>query len=160
MPDRSSKSEDVKKENALDQTTDRDDNCENDIPEEIAEILEDLPKDKKTSMAKLMVQSIGITGRVSQESAISKKITSEHIGQYLEASKENMEKEFQEHRENKIFAVIIIIIALIFFGFLVVFLKDNPSLLEKLIYSIGGVIAGAFGGYGFGKRQNKQNEDD
>ena len=37
---------------------------------------------------------------------------------------------------------------------MIVLLKDNPDVMEKIIYTVGGVIVGAFGGYGFGKNRN------
>ena len=48
-------------------------------------------------------------------------------------------------------AVIVLLIALVFIVALVVLLKDNPDILEKVLYTLGGVITGAFGGYGIGK---------
>ncbi len=41
-------------------------------------------------------------------------------------------------------------------GTLIILLKDNPDIMEKIIYTVGGVVIGAFGGYGFGK--NKGDE--
>ena len=38
---------------------------------------------------------------------------------------------------------------------LVILLKDNPDVLEKVIYAGGGLIAGAFGGYGYGKNKRE-----
>lgn len=40
---------------------------------------------------------------------------------------------------------------MVFIVVLIVLLKDKPEILEKVLYSMGGLIVGAFGGYGFGK---------
>ena len=45
-------------------------------------------------------------------------------------------------------------IIMIFLIVIIVLLKDNLYIMEKVIYAVGGVIAGAFGGYGFGKNKN------
>lgn len=52
----------------------------------------------------------------------------------------------------------LVALALVFFTAIIVLLKDNPDVLEKIIYSVGGVIVGAFGGYGFG-RQKRDDAD-
>lgn len=45
-------------------------------------------------------------------------------------------------------------IAMVFFIILVILLKDTPDVMEKIIYTVGGVVIGAFGGYG----KNKNDE--
>ena len=45
---------------------------------------------------------------------------------------------------------------MVFFVILIILLKDNTDVMEKIIYTVGGVIAGAFGGYGFGKNRNDE----
>ncbi len=59
-----------------------------------------------------------------------------------------------EHR--KVFTFLTMIVAMVFFIFLVILLKDNPDVMEKIIYTVGGVVVGAFGGYGFGKNRNDE----
>lgn len=34
-------------------------------------------------------------------------------------------------------------------------LKDNPDIMEKVIYAAGGLIAGPVGGYGIGKNKTE-----
>ena len=48
------------------------------------------------------------------------------------------------------------IVAMVFFILLVILLKDIPDVMEKIIYIVGGVVIGAFGGYGFGKNRNDE----
>lgn len=56
----------------------------------------------------------------------------------------------------KIFTFLTMIVAMAFFILLVILLKDNPEVMEKIIYTVGGVVIGAFGGYGFGKNRNDE----
>ena len=46
---------------------------------------------------------------------------------------------------------------MIFIIVLVFLLGDKADILEKVLYTIGGLIVGAFGGYGFGK--TKRNDE-
>lgn len=39
---------------------------------------------------------------------------------------------------------------------IILLLKDIPDIMEKIIYTIGGLAAGAIGGYGFGKFKNDE----
>ncbi len=126
------------------------------LPEEVEATLEGFPDEAK----RLVIQEFGMMGmgRISQESAIAKKINEEHIASYLEGSREQMRNSFKEHRENKIFAVILVTVALVFFTIMIVLLKDNTDVLEKIIYSVAGLIAGAFGGYGFGRHKGQDDD--
>jgi hypothetical protein len=47
-------------------------------------------------------------------------------------------------------------VGMVFFILLVILLKDIPDVMEKIIYIVGGVVIGAFGGYGFGKNRNDE----
>lgn len=62
-----------------------------------------------------------------------------------------MKHTYQEMKHRKIFTFATIVIAMIFFVVIIVLLKDNPDVMEKVLYTVGGVVIGAFGGYGFGK---------
>lgn len=64
-----------------------------------------------------------------------------------------MEYQFKESRDNKIFIGIVVFLFMVFIVVLVFLLSDKPDVLEKVLYTLGGLIVGAFGGYGFGKTQ-------
>ncbi|MCI8293667.1 MAG: hypothetical protein HFH53_09090 [Hespellia sp.] len=85
-----------------------------------------------------------------------KKITPDHISQYLDGAELEMKNSYAEKFHRKIFTFSTMIVSMIFFVILVILLKDNPDVMEKVIYTVGGVVVGAFGGYGFGK--NKSDE--
>ena len=93
----------------------------------------------------------------SPEMELMKKMTSQNIDTFLEGQKAAMEYEFKESRENKIFLGIVVLLFMIFIIVLVFLLGDKPDILEKVLYTIGGLIVGAFGGYGFVK--TKRNDE-
>ena len=61
---------------------------QDDFPEEVAEIIDQIPDPKARSQMRTVVSSqFGMMGRVSPQMSISKKITSEHISDSLEIQK-------------------------------------------------------------------------
>lgn len=87
------------------------------------------------------------------ENPLVKKITEEHISSFLEGSKQNMELEYKDKKQNKIFVGLIILAVMIFIVILILLLKDTPELMEKIICTFVGLITGIIGGYGFGKNK-------
>lgn len=130
------------------------------VADSVIEDIEHLPSDKKHLVEKLMIQEFGMMGvsHISQENEVAKKINESHITNYLDGAREQMQNDYKERHERKIYTGILVFLALAFFVTIIVLLKDNPDILEKIIYSVGGLIAGAFGGYGFGK--HKSQDDD
>lgn len=126
--------------------------------ESIIDDIESLPTDAKKLVK--VVQEVGLmgVGHISQENEIAKKINAEHITNYLDGAKEQMQNAYKERHEKKIYTVILVVLALIFFVTVIVLLQDKPEILEKVIYSVAALVAGAFGGYGFGK-QSSQSDD-
>ena len=87
----------------------------------------------------------------SPEIELMKKMTSQNIETFLDGQKSAMEYQFKESRDNKIFIGIVVFLFMVFIVVLVFLLCDKPDVLEKVLYTLGGLIVGAFGGYGFGK---------
>lgn len=134
---------------------------ENSEVEEIIDGIENLPKDAKKLVKKLVVQEFGMMGigHLSPENEITKKINEEHITNYLDGAKEQMKSDYKERHEKKIYTVILVVLALAFFIAVIVLLKDEKTdILEKIIYSASSLVAGAFGGYGLGKHSNHSND--
>lgn len=121
--------------------------------ENIQEILsrKDIPDELKVDsiMRVLSVQMQG--GVVSSENMIAKKIDGEHITQFLEGSKSNMENSYREKKHRKILIFAVLLLTMVFVVIVILLLRDKPDTMEKVIYSLGGLAAGALGGYGFGK---------
>jgi hypothetical protein len=63
-----------------------------------------------------------------------------------------------ERRDNKLFALTFTVLALSFCVVLVLLLKERPDLLEKILCAVGGIVAGAFGGYGIGRHRGVSGE--
>lgn len=121
---------------------------------ELEQVLKNAPPQDREVIERLIVSSFQMREISSPETAVMKKITSEHITKYLEGAETDMKNSYKEKFQKKIFAFLTIVVAMIFFVIVILLLKDKPEIMEKIIYTLGGVIAGAFGGYGFGKRNN------
>ena len=121
--------------------------------------IDNLPKETK-QFVKMAVQEFGMMGisHFSQENEVAKKINESHITNYLEGAREQMQNEYKERHEKKIFTVVLVFLALVAFIVIIILLKDKPEILEKIIYSVAGFVAGAFGGYGFGRRHSQDSD--
>ena len=124
--------------------------------ENIDEILEGVPEEHKKTIQKLIISSIQMRGMISSENEVAKKITEEHITQYLEGTKLEMENSYEEKKHKKILVFLTIFLTMAFIVVIILLLKDIPDIMEKIIYTIGGLVAGAIGGYGFGKFKNDE----
>ena len=87
----------------------------------------------------------------SPESSVSKKMTSEHITQFMKDSGDNMRLTHKADSRKQWMIFGSVFLLLVFFVFVIIEFKANPDFIEKLLYSVGGLIAGALGGFGYGK---------
>lgn len=137
------------------------------IPEGNDNVLEDdvmdailgnipVPEEDRPEIRKMIGMSMQMGRVISPEMEIMKKMTPEHVTEFLETQKQAMQNEFKESKDTKIFLVVVLILFLAFIIALVVLLKDKPDILEKVLYTLGGLIAGIFGGYGFGKTRGNE----
>lgn len=127
----------------------------------LIEGIDNLPTDTKKRLVKRMVvQEFGMMGvsRSPLENEVAKKLNETHITKYLDGTQEQIQKEYQERHERKLFTFALVFLALVFFIAVIILLKDSPDILEKIIYSVTGFLAGAFGGYGFGKHKGKDDD--
>lgn len=119
------------------------------------ELLENMPEEHRRSVEKFFIsRSVQMREIASPENTVMNKITAAHVSAFLDASREEMRHTYQEMKHRKIFTFATIVIAMIFFVIIIILLKDNPDVMEKVLYTVGGVVLGAFGGYGFGKNSN------
>ncbi len=123
--------------------------------DELLEVINELPKEQREAVESLIFQSVQMQAMVSPESAMLKKIDGEHITKFLDASEKNMELSYKDRNNTRKAILIVVIASFVLVSFLVFMLKSNPETLEKVLFTIGGVIAGAFGGYGFGKHKQE-----
>lgn len=152
------KSEEVNSKNQTEDTMADENNKEEQKEEvtELEEILESVPKEEKHEIIKMVRMSMQMGKVLSPEMEIVKKLTPEHVTEYLKTQREAMVNHFKESKENKFFALFTLIIVLIFVVVLVVLLKDKPDVMEKVLYALGGLITGALGGYGLGKSKKEE----
>lgn len=130
---------------------------ENQEENELEEVLESVPPEHRKTIERMMISSVQMRSIASSpEHAVMKKITEEHISKYLQGAELEMKNSYTEKFQRKIFVFLTMLLAMIFFVVIIVLLKETPNILEKVLYTVGGVIAGAFGGYGLGKNQREE----
>lgn len=124
---------------------------------ELEDVLESVPPEHRKVIERMMISSsIQMRSISSPETEVMKKLTGEHISKYLDGAELEMKNSYAEKFHRKIFVFLTMIVAMAFFILLVILLKENPDVMEKIIYIVGGVVIGAFGGYGFGKNRNDE----
>ena len=64
--------------------------AEESLPEELSEALEEMSPEVRKHVEKFMISSVQMGGIVKQENAVAKKITEEHITEFLQDSKLQM----------------------------------------------------------------------
>lgn len=132
-------------------------NVDNDELEEseLEDVLESVPPEHRKVIERIMISSsMQMRSIASPEANVMKKLTSEHISKYLDGAELEMKNSYTEKFHKKIFSLLSMTIAMVFFIAIIILLKDSPVVMEKIIYTVAGVVAGAFGGYGFGKKRN------
>lgn len=135
-----------KSDNGLVETNDLD---------EIEEILDDAPEEVRHEVKKMMM-SMRMGGVMPPSMELMKKLTPEHVSEFLQGQREAANNQFKESRDSKVFLGISLVVILSFVVILVVLLKDSPDILEKVLYTLGGLITGLLGGYGFGKSRGSE----
>lgn len=101
----------------------------------------------------MMISSIQMRSISSPpEAVVMKKLTPEHISQFLDGASQEMQKSYAERFHKKKFTFLTMIVAMAFFVVVIILLRDDTDVMEKVIYAVGGVCAGAFGGYGLAKK--------
>lgn len=122
---------------------------------ELEDVLESVPPEHRRVIERMMISSsIHMRSISSPETAVMKKLTPAHISKYLDGAELEMKNSYAEKLHRKVFTFLTTLVAMGFFIILVILLKDIPDVMEKVIYIVGGVVVGAFGGYGFGKNKN------
>ena len=115
------------------------------LQSELEDVLDSVPPEHRKVIEKMMISSsVQMRSMVSPETTVMKKLTSEHISRYLDGAELEIKSIyfFNNDCRNGFFIIIVVL------------LKDTPDIMEKFIYTVGGVVIGAFGGYRFGKNKN------
>lgn len=124
---------------------------EENFDSEFDEILEGIPAEERHEVRRMIGMSMRMGGIISPEMELMKKMTPEHVTEFLTTQNKAMENQYKENRENKIFLFFVLFTVLAFIVVLIVLLKDNPEMMEKVLFSLGGLVTGLFGGYGLGR---------
>lgn len=122
---------------------------------ELEEALEDVPEEVRHEV-KNMMMSMHMGRITSPEMKLMDKLTPEHVSEFLAGEREASNNQFKESRDNKIFLGITLVVVLVFIVILVIILKDKPDILEKVLFTLGGLVTGLLGGYGFGKYKGSE----
>ena len=98
-----------------------------------------------------------------QSKSLVDRMNPEHVTQALENEKQAELHQFQiaelEHRDNNNNRLFLLALVLVVTGIIVTILvlfRSNPEMVEKILVAVGGLIAGAIGGYGFGKSKRSK----
>ncbi len=116
-----------------------------------SEILEAIPEEDRGRVSSIIKQTM-FSGVMRRSSPIADKITTEHITQLISKSDEQDLRDRKERKEERNYNLFLILISLIFIGFLIVYLKYNEDLLIKIVIGIISFI----GGFGFGQSRKKE----
>lgn len=127
------------------------------IPEEISEVLEGVPEEKRRMIEALFVSQTSFISRFSPEMETSKKITSEHITKLLDTDAKAMEYSYKDKTQARWFYILISFLICVVLIALVVLLKDNPTTMEKIITIVISTLVGGAGGYGLGVKNRKDS---
>lgn len=129
-----------------------------DEAEVLDEILDSVPQEHRKTVERMIISSsFQMRSIANPETAVMNKITEEHISQFLTGSREEMQYSYKEKSQKKIFTLLALVLVMAFCIIIICLLKDSPDIMEKVLYAVGGVVAGAFGGYGYGK--NRREDD-
>ncbi|NCU32960.1 MAG: hypothetical protein EOM23_08535 [Candidatus Moranbacteria bacterium] len=120
------------------------------IPEEI---LEAIPEEDRGKFASIIRQTM-ISGVMKRSNPIADKITPEHITQIISKSDDQDKRDREERKGERYYNLLLIVIALVFIGFLIVFLQTNEDLLIKIVIGIISFV----GGFGFGQSRKKKED--
>lgn len=123
--------------------------------EEFEEAIEAAPEEVRHEIKRMIGMSMQMGGVVSPQMELMKKMQPEHVTEFLAGQREAAGNQFKESRERKIFLAFSLVVILIFVTVMVVILKDKSDLLEKVLYTLGGLITGLIGGYGYGKSRGE-----
>ncbi len=136
----------------LDEPSDKREDSSSDeiIPEEV---LDAIPEEDRGKVASIIKQTM-ISGVMRRSNPIAEKITPEHISQIISKSDDQDKRDRQERKGERNYNLLLIVIALLFVGFLIVFLQSNEDLLLKIVIGIISFV----GGFGFGQSRKKKEE--
>ena len=86
------------------------------IEAELEEVLDSVPPEHRKILERMMISSVQLSSIASPpEAVVMKKLTPEHISQFLEGASQEMQKSYTEKFHKKLFTFLSMIVAMIFF---------------------------------------------
>ena len=133
---------------------------QNDIPEEISDMIDQIPNDDVKQQMKMVFSSqFGMMGQISPQMSISKKITSEHVTEYLEIQKIEVQNRYKDNIGKRwFFLAIIVFIIIMLFGTIILLKDSHPEFMEKIITIVISAVLGAAGGFGIGYKKGQGDD--
>lgn len=130
------------------------------IPEEIADIVESLPPEKREEVQQFMMTSFRMMTKTSPEGEIAKKINSDHITSLLNTQDKAMTYSYNDNRRKQYISLVVFILACAMLILLILLLKDNPETMVEVLKFIGVGVISLAGGYGWGYHKGSKKDDD
>jgi len=139
--------------NKSDSSKDSEDQKRDSITQDIIpeEILEAIPEEERGKVVSIIRQSM-FSAVMKRSNPIADKITGDHITKIIDNSNEQDKRDREDKKGQRNYNLLLIIIGLVFVGFLVVFLQKDQELLIKIIIAIISFV----GGFGLGKSTSKK----
>ena len=119
-------------------------------------ILDELPEDARPEVKSIMLSLFRAGGVVSPQIELSQKLTPENIDHFIDADDRESERQYKSALQTKIVRLIALMILAGFLLVVIVLLRNQPDILDNVLCTAGGLIAGIIGGYGYGK--NKRDD--
>jgi len=120
------------------------------------DMLDLLPEQDRTAMTAFLAMMKGTN-------SLEDRMNAEHVTQKLEIDRQTEDHRFQkaklEHNKNiidRLFSFLAVLVVAGLIATILVLFRDNPEMVEKILVAVGGLIAGAIGGYGFGKSKRSE----
>ena len=90
----------------------------------------------------------------SMTDAIASNLTPEHVAEIIAQKDRESERENDDRKESRRLSFVLVIVAILSVVAIIIFLTiyKEGDLLGYILSGIGGLIAGAFGGYGYANR--------
>jgi hypothetical protein len=124
------------------------------IPKEVQEVIEKLPSNAmKNKALHAISESIQIRPHMPYEDIM----TTENLSAIIENSDKQSQREFEITKSNNKYQLLTLVIGLGFMFGVIFLLKSNSELLLKILLPLITLVAGAFGGYGYGYKKGKSD---
>lgn len=130
------------------------------MPDGVDEALEQSisDPDARRHVKQAIVHEFGMIAQISPQTGLMKKITSDHITEYLKIEEKSLDYSFKDSKQSKYFFLLVLLIVSVVLIMIIHLLKDsNPDQMERLITILVSGALGASGGFGLGYKKGKDD---